>query len=137
MASKTTKAKTTQKPKHDMTYSNCNVDEKGKACDIFTGFKTMDEATAAAKKKDCQFAVLGSAVEGRVLGFIGERTRKSTFWDLTEEVEFDVNLQRRRYLVALDPDLAEKLASEAHQRGLTTETLVNLWLSEKLQQTAA
>lgn len=59
------------------------------------------------------------------------------YWDLTEEVEFDVNLQRRRYLVALDPELAEKLASEAHQRGLTTETLVNLWLSEKLQQTAA
>ena len=58
------------------------------------------------------------------------------YWDLTEEVEFDVKLQRRRYLVALDPELAERLALEAHQRGLTTETLVNLWLSEKLRQPA-
>ncbi len=58
------------------------------------------------------------------------------YWDLTEEVEFEVNLQRRRYLVALDPELAEKLAAEAHQRELATETLVNLWLSEKLQQIA-
>ena len=59
------------------------------------------------------------------------------YWDLTEEVEFEVNLQRRRYLVALDPELAEKLAAAAHQRGLSTETLVNLWLSERLQQVAA
>ena len=56
------------------------------------------------------------------------------YWDLTEAVEFEVNLQRRRYLVAVDPELAEKLATEAHQRGLSTETLVNLWLSERLQQ---
>lgn len=59
------------------------------------------------------------------------------YWDLTEEVEFEVNLQRRRYLVAVDPELAEKLAAEAHRRGLSTETLVNLWLNEKLQQMAA
>jgi hypothetical protein len=59
------------------------------------------------------------------------------YWDLTEEVEFEVNLQRRRYLVAVDPELAEKLAVEAHSRGLSTETLINLWLNEKLQQVAA
>jgi hypothetical protein len=59
------------------------------------------------------------------------------YWDLTEEVEFEVNLQRRRYLVAVAPELAEKLAAEAHQRGLSTETLVNLWLSERLQQVTA
>ncbi len=59
------------------------------------------------------------------------------YWDLTEEAEFEVNLQRRRYLVAVAPELAEKLAAEAHQRGLSTETLVNLWLSERLQQVTA
>lgn len=56
------------------------------------------------------------------------------YWDLTEEADFEVNLQLRRYLVALDPRLAEKLAAEAHKRGLSTETLINLWLSEKLQE---
>ena len=43
--------------------------------------------------------------------------------DLTTEVEFTVNLERRRYLVALEPELAERLAAEAHKRGLTLENL--------------
>ncbi len=59
------------------------------------------------------------------------------YWDLTEEVDFDVDVRRRRYLVALDPDLAEQLITEAHKRGLSTETLINLWLSEKLRELAA
>lgn len=56
------------------------------------------------------------------------------YWDLTEEASFEVNLRHRRYLAALDPELAEKLAAQAHKRGLSTEALINLWLSEKLQE---
>lgn len=52
--------------------------------------------------------------------------------DLTTDVEFDVDPRRRRYLVALAPQVAEKLAAEAHKRGLSSETLVNPWLSERL-----
>lgn len=59
------------------------------------------------------------------------------YWDLTEDADFEVNLKRRRYLVAVAPELAEKLAIEAHRQGILTETLVNLWLSEKLQQIVA
>jgi hypothetical protein len=59
------------------------------------------------------------------------------YWDLTEEVDFQADLQHRRYLVSLDPELAEKVAAEAHKRGLSTETLINLWLSEKLRESAA
>jgi hypothetical protein len=54
---------------------------------------------------------------------------------LTEEVEFEVDIQQRLYLVALAPDLARELAAEAHQRSLSAETLINLWLNEKLHQT--
>jgi hypothetical protein len=59
------------------------------------------------------------------------------YWDLTEEVEFEIDLQRRRHLVSLDPDLAEKLSAEARARGLSAETLVNLWLSDKLREVVA
>ena len=52
--------------------------------------------------------------------------------DMTGEVQFTVNLQRRRRLVALEPDLADKLAAEARKRGLSAESLVNLGLSERL-----
>jgi hypothetical protein len=52
-------------------------------------------------------------------------------------VNFEVDLQHRRYLVSLDPELAEKLTAEAHKRGLSTETLINLWLSKKLRESVA
>jgi hypothetical protein len=44
------------------------------------------------------------------------------YWDLTEEVQADVDLQRRRYLFALTPDLAESIAEQASQRGVSAES---------------
>jgi hypothetical protein len=58
------------------------------------------------------------------------------YWDLTREVHFDVDIQRRSFLVALEPTLAKKLASCAHAQGVSTETLINVWLTEKLTETA-
>jgi hypothetical protein len=57
--------------------------------------------------------------------------------DLTTEADVTFKLRRRRYLVALAPELAEQLAAEAHKRGLSSETLVNLWLSERLHASSA
>lgn len=57
--------------------------------------------------------------------------------DQTTAVAFSVNLVRGRHLVALDPELAAKIAGEASRRGLSAETLVNLWLSERLKLGAA
>ena len=56
------------------------------------------------------------------------------YWDSTDEVALEVDLQSRRYLVAVDPELVKELATVAHQRGLSTETLINLWLNEMLHQ---
>jgi hypothetical protein len=52
--------------------------------------------------------------------------------DQTGEVQFEVDLQHRTFLTALEPELAKKMSSYAEQRGVSTETLVNVWLSEKL-----
>ena len=56
------------------------------------------------------------------------------YWDQTSEASFEVDLQRRVVLTALEPELAKKLANRAHKEGVSTETLVNLWLSEKLAE---
>ena len=52
-----------------------------------------------------------------------------------EPVELELNLahprQRAKY-IALEGDLAERLAQHAQQRGLSAETLINLWVQEKL-----
>jgi predicted DNA binding CopG/RHH family protein len=59
------------------------------------------------------------------------------YWDLTEEAQFEFELKGRTYLFALAPELAESLAERAAQQGLSAETLINLWLSEKLRDQAA
>lgn len=57
------------------------------------------------------------------------------YWDLTREAHFEVDIKRRVFLTALEPQLAKKLTAAAHKQGVSTETLVNVWLTEKLAQT--
>ena len=57
------------------------------------------------------------------------------YWDQTQEVEFEVRARRRRR-VTLDPDVYAQIEDHARVRGILPETLVNLWLSEKLRDTA-
>jgi len=59
------------------------------------------------------------------------------YWDETEPAEFEFDPQsRRRYLVAIDPDLLDRIRAVARRNGLNTESLVNLWLERHLQETA-
>jgi len=60
----------------------------------------------------------------------------SDYWDQTHEVEFEVRAKRRRR-VTLDPDVYSRVESQAHTRGILPETLVNLWLAERLQETGS
>lgn len=56
----------------------------------------------------------------------------SEYWDLTRETRFEVDIQRRIFLTALEPDLAKRLAACARKQGVSTETLINVWLTERL-----
>jgi hypothetical protein len=53
------------------------------------------------------------------------------FEDQTHEVEIEVRLPRHRK-IALAPELADRLADRARLDGVSIETLVNLWVGEKL-----
>ncbi len=58
------------------------------------------------------------------------------YGDLTREAHFDVDIQRRVFLTALEPGLAKKLTTYSHKQGISTETLINLWLTEKMSEAA-
>lgn len=59
------------------------------------------------------------------------------YWEQTESAEFEIAPDaRHRYLVAVDPDLIKRLHKVAYQRGLSTESLVNLFLERSLEQIA-
>lgn len=56
------------------------------------------------------------------------------YWDQTREAEFEVRALRRRR-ITLDPQVYSEIEEQARVRGLMPETLVNLWLAERLHQT--
>jgi hypothetical protein len=56
------------------------------------------------------------------------------YWELTKPVEFEVDLESDVRLVALEPDLATKVNEVAWKKGITLETLLNLWVREKLAE---
>ena len=58
------------------------------------------------------------------------------YWDLTREAHFDVDIQQRVFLTALEPELAKRLATCSHKQGISAETLINLWLTEKMAEVA-
>ena len=58
------------------------------------------------------------------------------YWDQTREVDVEVLAQRRRRVV-IDPEVYERLAQLARKRGLHPETLINMWLAERLAKEKA
>lgn len=60
----------------------------------------------------------------------------SEVWDKTEEVSFEVDLKSDVFYYAVETSLSSKLHSIAERRGVSAETLINLWLQEKVNQEA-
>jgi len=58
------------------------------------------------------------------------------YWDQTHEVEFEVRAKRRRR-ITIDPEVYSQVETQARTRGILPETLVNLWLIERLKQQEA
>ena len=67
-------------------------------------------------------------------------TEMAEFWDThdatdfddqTHEVAMEFDLRVRRHYVAIDPELLARLRKLAQARGITLESLANLWLQER------
>ena len=55
-------------------------------------------------------------------------------WDPSRRVEFDVDIQSRLRYFPIDRELSRKIDDAARRRGVTAETLLNLWVQEKVAQ---
>jgi hypothetical protein len=56
------------------------------------------------------------------------------FWDKTKEASFEVDIESEVTYYAVDKILSEKIQAIAQKRGVTADTLINLWVQEKLQE---
>jgi len=72
-------------------------------------FQTLDEMAAFFDEHD-----MGEYLEGM------------------PEVEFEIDIRSSKHYFALDPRLAARLQAVANSRGISSETLLNLWVQEKL-----
>jgi hypothetical protein len=93
----------------------------------------MPVASAKSKKKSAYKTKPARVSKARTL------KEQAEFWDThdtadypAEWVEFEVDIEARRHYVAVDPDILVGVRRVAHARGLSTESLVNLWLQERL-----
>ena len=58
------------------------------------------------------------------------------YWEQTEPVEFEVDIQSEATYFPVETTLSAKLVSIAEQRGVSPETLLNLWIQEKVREEA-
>lgn len=56
------------------------------------------------------------------------------YWDQTKKADLTFNLKRRHYLIGIDPRIAKELQRISEAEGVSSETIANLWLQEKLQE---
>jgi hypothetical protein len=56
------------------------------------------------------------------------------YWEQTKPIDFEVDIQSEVTYYALDITLSTKIREVAKQRGVSSETLLNLWVQERLQR---
>ena len=61
----------------------------------------------------------------------------SDFWGKTKKVKFDVDIQSEVTYYPIERDLSEKIQFLARKRGVSSDTLVNLWLEQKIKEQAS
>jgi hypothetical protein len=57
--------------------------------------------------------------------------------DLQKDIEFEVELKSEKNYFAIEKELSDSIDKLAHAKGVLPETLVNLWLKEKLLEKAS
>ena len=55
-------------------------------------------------------------------------------WGKTKKVRFDVVLEPEATYYPVEKDLSKKIQSVARKKGVSTDTLVNLWLEQKIRE---
>jgi hypothetical protein len=77
---------------------------------------------------------LSKAKSYKEIGDFWDTHDLSDFWDQPKKVELGVDIKSEIIYYSLDKKLAEKVQSIAQRRGVSADTLINLWVQEKLQE---
>ncbi|MEK6591391.1 MAG: CopG family antitoxin [Nitrospinota bacterium] len=56
----------------------------------------------------------------------------SDYWNKTRKAEFKVSLKKEPKYIILEEDIAKKVFNIAKKKHIAIETLINIWLKERL-----
>ena len=59
------------------------------------------------------------------------------FWEQTEEVESEVNIESQKTYFPVETGLSAKMSAIAKDHGVSTETLLNLWIERNVAEELA
>jgi hypothetical protein len=79
---------------------------------------------------------LSEAQTYQAIGAFWDTHDLSDYWEQTQPVAFEVDAQLQTTYYPVENALSAKLRATAAQRGVSAETLLNLWLQEKITQEA-
>lgn len=77
---------------------------------------------------------ISQATSHKEIGEFWDTHDLSDFWEKTKEVSFEVDISSEVTYYALDKTLSEQILEIAKERGIAADTLLNLWIQEKLQE---
>jgi hypothetical protein len=77
---------------------------------------------------------LSSATTYREIGEFWDEHSLADYWDQTEDADFQVDIQSEVIYYPLARGLSKEIRKEAKRQGVTPETLLNIWIQERLHQ---
>lgn len=90
-----------------------------------------------AKNMNESSSTISQARSYREIGDFWDTHDLADYWDQTEPVDFEVDIGSKVTYYALDKGLSQMLSEVAEERGVSAETLLNLWVQEKLWKDAS
>jgi len=77
---------------------------------------------------------ISKAKSYREIGEFWDTHDLSEYWERTKAAGFRINIQSEVTYYALDNELSSKIRALSKQKGISADTLLNLWVQEKLQE---
>ncbi|MDH5683693.1 MAG: BrnA antitoxin family protein [candidate division WOR-3 bacterium] len=71
------------------------------------------------------------------IGEFWDRHDLAEYWGRTKPKKFEVDIQSEVTYYALDNELSARIQAISRKRGISPDTLLNLWVQEKLQKQKA
>jgi hypothetical protein len=75
---------------------------------------------------------ISKAKSYREIGEFWDTHDLAVYWDQTKKMSFEVDIESEVTYYSLDRRLAEKVQTIAQKRGVSADTLINLWVQEKV-----